>query len=194
MSSTTAANSPGPSRKQILLLSVMVQVGLLGVLWFGSSLFRSSMQLDLAAMEERAEEVQKNNRHRVEEERKRREKVAIKEEDAEKLRQKARREQKAKVAARIREMREARDEVRKQRDVSLDKLKNRSFDQLNASKMEELLLIADRIADHSFHLDARTKTEFERETRAASLALRTYTEDFLEEMNSFTARFSGIML
>lgn len=187
MSSTT--DKSGPSRKQVLIVSVIVQLALIAAIWLGNSWFRSSMQFNPEELEKRSAEVQKRNKERIKAERIKREKVAIKESDAEKLRKKARKKQEKKAIDKVREMHEAREHIREQREASLAKLKNRSFDEVNQRKMDDLLSIAKKIADTSFHVKARSNKPISDQLYDQCQDLYTQTETVLEQGDWLKSKF-----
>lgn len=178
MSITTNAKS-GPRRRHVLLLSLLAQVLLLGILWVAAPLRTSRMQVDVSDREQRSQQVQEANRKRVEQEQARREKVVLKEKDADTLRKKAKAKEEEKAIDKLREMREAREAVQQARNESLQRLQARTLDEINARKVEDLGLIVARIVEHSYHLNLRSKKPIAAITRTNCLALQASTESFL---------------
>jgi hypothetical protein len=164
----------------VLLISLVLQLGLFAVLWFCAPLRKSSMTVDPNEIEKRAVEVRQRELQRVEQERLRREKVAINEDDASKLRKKAEAKEARKVAQKVREMREIKKRIAEERDASLTRLQQRTLDDINLAAADDLLALAKAAVEASFHLRVRSKLELAQSTEPACKQLQEATAAYLD--------------
>jgi hypothetical protein len=183
MNTTTGDRSGKPRRRTVLLISLALQAGLFVVLWSFAPLRKSSMSVNPEEIRQRAVEVEKRKFQRLEEERERRTKVTLKEEDAETLRKKAEAKEARKAVVKVREMREMKRSVIEERDASLTRLKERNLDDINSGRVDDLLVFAEAVAEASYHLQVRSQLPLAQSTRPASIGLRDATARFLKDRN-----------
>jgi len=170
MSTTTDAK---PKNGLVFVLSLCLYIGVALVVWLFA---RSSMTVNPQEIEKRAAEVEKRERQRLEEEREKRKKIAINEDDAEKLRKKARKKEEKKIADKVREMRDIQKRVREERDASLQALSERTLDDLNQPALDDLVALAKKADESAYHLSVRTDVPIADATKPKTAALVVTTE------------------
>ena len=77
-----------PKPRTVLVISLIIQLCILGVFWLAEPLRKSKMDFDPQAMKERAKQVEAQNKVRKERVKSRREKTDLKAKDAKKLKEK----------------------------------------------------------------------------------------------------------
>jgi hypothetical protein len=187
MTTTTTGVKPpnrGPSTRQILLLSIIVQIILVSVIWLAEPLRKTQKSFDPNAAEELTDAAKERNKERREREEARREKTELRKADAEILKRREQEMRKRNLKEKLEEVRLIKREMEAIKNDSFQELIDRPKEILQAKRADELLALCDKILEAAMFLRHRGMDEpLAQSSTLTCEALKDSTIEFKAEGN-----------